>query len=62
DKSRISSLLYGRSSFTKVKKKTSAQAVFTLITESTSTVTSTQLLIRGKPEIEDVLILNDNEK
>ncbi|CAG8619964.1 11657_t:CDS:2 [Diversispora eburnea] len=36
DKDRISSLLSGRSSFTKAKKRTSAQAVFTPAAESTS--------------------------
>jgi hypothetical protein len=64
DKDRISSLLSGRSSFTKAKKRTSAQAVFTPATESTSaasTSAASMSATRGETEMEDVLILDERQ-
>ncbi|CAG8651805.1 9411_t:CDS:1, partial [Diversispora eburnea] len=44
----------------KQKKRTLTQTVFTLATESTLVVSI--LATRGETEIEDVLILDDNER
>jgi hypothetical protein len=65
DKDRISSLLSGRSSFTKAKKRTSAQAVFTPAAESTSaasTSAASTSATRGETEMEDVLILGEERQ
>ncbi|CAG8643329.1 2846_t:CDS:1, partial [Diversispora eburnea] len=49
-----------RTNFTKAKKRTSAQVVFTLTIESK--VTSILLLARGETKIKNVLILDDNKR